>query len=159
VETRMKEQAKGYELQAVKLTEEGSADVVVKTPYTKQQLTLSYRIADHSYTAVITSPTCTEEGYTTYTCLCGDSYVGDRVDALGHTYSSDRDGSCDRCGEKRTAYSDLRGSVKSNRDGAVVTLSGAAAYETAVAERLGLTRWSRAAMTLLSNRPGALLTR
>ena len=40
---------------------------------------------EHSYTAVVTAPTCTEQGYTTYTCECGDSYVDDYTDALGHT--------------------------------------------------------------------------
>ncbi len=39
----------------------------------------------HTYNAVVTPPTCTTDGYTTYTCSCGDSYVGDEVDALGHT--------------------------------------------------------------------------
>ena len=40
----------------------------------------------HSYNKVVTEPTCTEKGYTTYTCsVCGDSYVADYVDALGHT--------------------------------------------------------------------------
>ena len=34
----------------------------------------------HSYTSVVTDPTCTEEGYTTYTCKCGDTYVDDYVD-------------------------------------------------------------------------------
>ena len=34
----------------------------------------------HSYTSVVTAPTCTEEGYTTYTCKCGDTYVDDYVD-------------------------------------------------------------------------------
>ena len=33
----------------------------------------------HHYVAVITAPTCTSEGYTTYTCShCGDSYISDR---------------------------------------------------------------------------------
>ena len=42
----------------------------------------------HSYDKVVTAPTCTEKGYTTYTCsVCGDSYVADYVDALGHSYS------------------------------------------------------------------------
>ena len=42
----------------------------------------------HSYNKVVTEPTCTEKGYTTYTCsVCGDSYVADYVDALGHSYS------------------------------------------------------------------------
>ena len=39
----------------------------------------------HSHTAVVTAPTCTEPGYTTYTCSCGDTYTGDETDALGHT--------------------------------------------------------------------------
>ena len=37
------------------------------------------------YTKTVTAPTCTEKGYTTYTCSCGDSYVDDYTDALGHT--------------------------------------------------------------------------
>ena len=42
----------------------------------------------HMYTAVVTEPTCTERGYTTYTCICGDSYVADYVDALPHEYKT-----------------------------------------------------------------------
>ena len=40
----------------------------------------------HNYQSVVTAPTCTEEGYTTYTCLngCGHSYKDDFVPALGH---------------------------------------------------------------------------
>ena len=38
----------------------------------------------HSYKAVVTPPTCTERGYTTYSCECGDSYVDSYVNALGH---------------------------------------------------------------------------
>ena len=53
---------------------------------------------EHKYESVVTSPTCTEQGYTTYTCSgCDDSYVGDYVDALGHT--SNPDGYCNICGE------------------------------------------------------------
>ena len=41
---------------------------------------------DHSYTAKVTAPTCTAEGYTTHTCnRCGDSYTDSRVSAKGHT--------------------------------------------------------------------------
>ena len=49
-----------------------------------------YRIVSHSheYTSVIIAPTCTEAGYTTYTCECGDSYVADEVAALGHNFVS-----------------------------------------------------------------------
>ena len=42
---------------------------------------------DHAYEAVVTDPTCSAGGYTTYTCsVCGDSYVGDEVPALDHTF-------------------------------------------------------------------------
>ena len=39
----------------------------------------------HKYlNQVVTPPTCTAKGYTTYSCDCGASYVASRVDALGH---------------------------------------------------------------------------
>ncbi len=38
----------------------------------------------HSYTAVVTAPTCEDAGYTTYTCSCGDSYTADETADLGH---------------------------------------------------------------------------
>ena len=41
----------------------------------------------HDYKAVVTAPTCTAQGYTTYTCTrCPDSYVDTYVDATGHSY-------------------------------------------------------------------------
>ena len=49
----------------------------------------------HSYTAVVTDPTCTEKGYTTYTCSCGDSYMDNEIDALGHKFDK---GVCTVCG-------------------------------------------------------------
>lgn len=40
---------------------------------------------EHTYETVITPPTCTEQGYTTYTCsYCNHEYVSDFTDALGH---------------------------------------------------------------------------
>ena len=62
----------------------------------------------HSYTASVTAPTCTTAGYTTYTCACGDTYVGDEVAALGHaayTYSyasTTHSFTCTKCGETVT---------------------------------------------------------
>ena len=59
----------------------------------------------HSYEAVVTAPTCTEGGYTTYTCECGDTYVGDEVSALGHEWKGT---SCTRCDAKRNnPFSDV----------------------------------------------------
>ena len=51
----------------------------------------------HTYESAVTNPTCTAEGYTTYTCsVCGDTYKADEVAALGH---ADEDGNykCDTC--------------------------------------------------------------
>ena len=42
----------------------------------------------HNYQAIVTAPTCASEGYTTYTCACGDSYLGNFVSALGHSYQA-----------------------------------------------------------------------
>ncbi|MBQ3215333.1 MAG: hypothetical protein IJB11_04355, partial [Oscillospiraceae bacterium] len=68
----------------------------------------------HSYDSVVTAPTCTEGGYTTYTCsICGHSYTGDITSILGHNYSSvvtaptcDASGyttyTCDTCGHTYT---------------------------------------------------------
>ncbi len=49
----------------------------------------------HSYTSVVTAPTCTEQGFTTHTCECGEVVVDTYVDALGHnvaTWTSNNDG-------------------------------------------------------------------
>lgn len=44
----------------------------------------------HKYVAVVTEPTCIAHGSTTYTCsICGDTYVGNEVNALGHNYSTE----------------------------------------------------------------------
>lgn len=43
---------------------------------------------EHSYTSVVTPPTCSQNGYTTHTCSkCGNSYMDNYVDALGHQWS------------------------------------------------------------------------
>ncbi len=69
----------------------------------------------HSYTSVITSPTCTVGGFTTYTCsTCGDTYTADPTEAAGHSYTSvitaptcTVDGfttyTCSTCGDTYTA--------------------------------------------------------
>ena len=41
----------------------------------------------HSYEEVVTEPTCTDDGYTTYTCtVCGDTYTDNYTEATGHNY-------------------------------------------------------------------------
>lgn len=44
-------------------------------------------VHEHEYVAVVTKATCIEVGFTTYACDCGDTYVGDRIEATGHQWS------------------------------------------------------------------------
>ena len=71
-------------------TEDGSYDTVVYCSVCDAELsreTTTIPAAGHDYESVVTEPTCTEQGYTTYTCsVCGDTYVADYVDALGHDF-------------------------------------------------------------------------
>lgn len=70
----------------------------------------------HSYTTEVTPPTCTERGYTTYTCKCGHSYESNYKDALGHTFGgewfSNAEGHwnfCSVCGAKSEVIEHLAG--------------------------------------------------
>ena len=59
----------------------------------------------HDYQEEVTEPTCTEMGYTTYTCSrCGDTYKGDYTDAAGHKpgdWIIDQESTTDSEGSKR----------------------------------------------------------
>ena len=68
----------------------GSYDNVVYCTVCGEELsreTITVDALGHDYKSVVTDPTCTEKGYTTYTCsVCDDSYVADEVPENGHTY-------------------------------------------------------------------------
>lgn len=76
----------------VNLTKEMISGFNSKTAGTKK-LTITYGTAttsfeisiNHNYVTRKTLPTCTEKGYTTYICACGDSYIDHNIEALGHT--------------------------------------------------------------------------
>ena len=85
----------------------------------------------HSYKDVVTAPTCTEKGYTTHTCSCGDSYVDTYTDALGHAWDNGKvtkeptetetgvkTFTCTRCGETKTEVIPATGVVASGTCGA-----------------------------------------
>ena len=55
----------------------------------------------HTYTEEVTPPTCTEQGYTTFTCECGDSYQGKFEPAKKHKF---QEGICTVCGEEDPDY-------------------------------------------------------
>ena len=84
-------------------TSASGTSVTVKAPHT------------HSYDKVVTDPTCTDKGYTTYTCACGESYKDDYKDALDHKWDNGtvttpategkpgvRTYKCATCGETKT---------------------------------------------------------
>ena len=49
----------------------------------------SNKVCQHEYQAVVTQPTCTAGGYTTYTCTgCGESYTGNATNPTGHSWTA-----------------------------------------------------------------------
>ena len=83
----------------------------------------------HQYQAVVTKPTCTKDGYTTYTCECGDAYTADVAEALGHDY---KNGTCTICGDVVLAAPAVKGSNKASTGKISLTwdaVEGALKYE------------------------------
>ncbi len=79
-------------------TESGSYDLVTYCECGEEisRETVFVELLGHDYKPTVTNPSCIDSGFTTCTCIrCGNSYVGDYKDALGHNYE---DGVCARCG-------------------------------------------------------------
>ena len=103
---------------AATCTEEGSYDEVIYCSVCSDELsrkTVTTQALGHEYQSQVTQPTCTEKGYTTYTCSrCGDEYRADFTPAPGHNYvgtvtkepTADDEGektyTCSRCGDSYT---------------------------------------------------------
>ena len=65
----------------------GEADIKVTANGVTSLCHVKVAVCNHEYDKVVTDPTCTEKGYTTYTCKkCGDSYTGDYTEPLGHEF-------------------------------------------------------------------------
>jgi len=91
---------------AATCTAEGKYDNVVYCTVCDAEIsreTITVDKLDHSYNSVVTAPTCTAEGYTTYTCsVCGDTYKDSYVDATDHAWDNACDTTCNNgCGETR----------------------------------------------------------
>ncbi|MBE6957879.1 MAG: hypothetical protein E7447_01830, partial [Ruminococcaceae bacterium] len=130
---------------AADCTNTGSYDLVVYCSVCGAEInreTVTVDALGHDYDAVVTAPTCTTEGYTTYTCACGDSYVADKVAATGHAWGEgviDPDATCTEdgvktytcgtCGETKTEAVSAKGhtpgeAVKENDVAADCTNTG-----------------------------------
>ena len=70
-------QSSGYDVGSAKFKEAKVASLTI---------TRAIECTEHTYTSKVTAPTCTAEGYTTYTCTnCGHSEQRDKTVAKGHT--------------------------------------------------------------------------
>ena len=103
----------------------------------------NYVFHTHSYKDVVTAPTCTEKGYTTHTCACGNSYVDTYVDALGHAWDNGKvtkeptetetgvkTFTCTRCGETKTETMPVIPHVHSYKDVVTAPTCTAKGYTT-----------------------------
>ncbi len=90
----------------VRNIEDGSAKTTV------QITTEATTVHEHVFSKNITPPTCTEKGFTTYTCACGESYEDDFKDPQ-HSYENYI---CTRCDatDKAHAYEFMVNWVKKN---------------------------------------------
>ncbi len=71
------------------VADNAASDVTVTNLEVNNEHVNASETLTHTFTDVVTPPTCTEKGYTTHTCTdpnCGYSYVDSYVDALGHDY-------------------------------------------------------------------------
>ncbi|MDO4486450.1 MAG: hypothetical protein Q4C46_07685 [Bacillota bacterium] len=83
---------------------------------TDQTIDLRFTVNEHDYKEVVTLPTCTDKGYTTYACKnCTHSYVSNEVNAKGHAFgewevttkptttsTGTKERTCERCNHKET---------------------------------------------------------
>ena len=84
----------GEEFQSVRCSDMQSLDITFNGGLDTGNATLISWVLEksvkheHTLTSVITPPTHTEKGYTTFTCSdCGETYKDNYVDPLGHTFT------------------------------------------------------------------------
>lgn len=68
-------------------TEVATEPATEESAPTETESTVAETIHAHNYTSKVINPTCTEGGYTTFICDCGDTYTADQTNATGHNYS------------------------------------------------------------------------
>lgn len=92
IEVSLQLDDENFTIKPIEIETNDCSDTVVLKADTDKDI---YYDEIHEYNIVSnTAPTCTSQGYTTYTCKCGDSYVADYVDKLEHK-DTDGDYKCD----------------------------------------------------------------
>ena len=66
---------------------EGDNEVVFSAAGSDNSSVWGVQHKSHKYEPTVTAPTCTEQGFTTYSCACGDNYVVDYTDIIPHDYA------------------------------------------------------------------------
>ena len=69
-----------------------------------ENLSYSGAVHTHTYVSTVTEPTCMMGGYTTHTCICGDTYTDSSVTALGHnmgSWQTVKEATCAKEGSKK----------------------------------------------------------
>ena len=90
----------------------------------------------HTYSSVVTAPTCTVEGYTTYTCsVCNDTYTSDVTEVLPHV-DENLDITCDYegCTKRILPAADSKISLFTARHMIIVSLSNSYYMEGVITE-------------------------
>ncbi len=91
------------------------------TDYAMDYLLIEESVHTHTYEKSINPPTCAEQGYTTHTCECGDSYVTDFVAAAGHAYEN---GICAVCNAEHPNLANYESKVISILGDSISTFEG-----------------------------------
>ena len=118
----LEENGKVYTLGDITVTENEDGTKTISGTLTGK------KVAGHDYKVVsIAEPTCTTPGKRVYTCTTheGETYE-ETIDALGHEFVN---GVCTRCGASEQAAAENSGS-----SAVTLTVTGAGAYETSIAD-------------------------
>ena len=86
---------------------EGSVEVTIPTT------TPTETTHTHNYVCTTIAPSCTKQGYSVYTCSCGDSFKADYTDATGHTEVVDNAvaASCEKSGLSKGSHCSTCGEI------------------------------------------------